>query len=66
MNGFNPFNIGLYLISSINIFDENNQFKLSHNLKANNQYILLLTTTVPNQTGNFTIIASGPDYIQFI
>ncbi|CAF3656677.1 unnamed protein product [Rotaria sp. Silwood1] len=64
MNGFDPLNISLYLVSSINTFDSNHQFKLSHNLKADTPYILLVTTTSQDQTGEFTVIASGPDHLQ--
>jgi hypothetical protein len=45
MDGFDPLHISLYLVSSINIFDSNRQFKLSHNLKADTPYTLLVTTT---------------------
>ncbi|CAF1289085.1 unnamed protein product [Adineta ricciae] len=64
MDRFDPLNIGLYLISSVNLFDDNHQFKLSHNLKEGTPYVLLITTTSAYQTGNFTIIASGPDHLQ--
>ncbi|CAF3963131.1 unnamed protein product [Rotaria sordida] len=58
---------GLYTftISSINTFDSNRQFKLSHNLKAGTPYTLLVTTHYSEgQTGEFTVIASGPDHLR--
>ncbi|CAF3842976.1 unnamed protein product [Rotaria sordida] len=58
---------GLYTftISSINTFDSNRQFKLSHNLKAGTPYTLLVTTHCSEgQTGEFTVIASGPDHLR--
>ncbi|CAF1039539.1 unnamed protein product [Rotaria sordida] len=65
MDGFDPLKISLYLVSSINTFDSNRQFKLSHNLKAGTPYTLLVTTHYSEgQTGEFTVIASGPDHLR--
>ncbi|CAF1527893.1 unnamed protein product [Adineta ricciae] len=53
------------LVSSVNTFDSNQQFKLSHKLDAGTTYILVVTTIYHGQMGPFTVTASGPDYVQF-
>ena len=64
-DGFNAYYPNWYLVSSINTFDSNHQFKLSHKLDAGATYILVVTTIYHGQIGPFTVTASGPDYLQF-
>ncbi|CAF4938753.1 unnamed protein product [Rotaria sp. Silwood1] len=64
MDEFKSLNLSLYLVSSINTIDSNRQFKLSHNLQAGTPYTLLVTTYSQGQTGEFTVIASGPDHLR--
>ncbi len=41
----------------------NGQFQLTATLRSDITYILVFTTYQPNNTGSFSIVASGPDYV---
>lgn len=57
--------------TTINLILENdtacgtNQFKLATILDVNTRYILVVTTNSSNVTGNFSIIAVGPNIVTF-
>ncbi|CAF1193465.1 unnamed protein product [Adineta steineri] len=51
--------------SHIGPFYANNQFKLETSLLINTKYILVVTTLNPNITGNFSVIATGPNHVIF-
>ncbi|CAF4326758.1 unnamed protein product, partial [Adineta steineri] len=42
-----------------------NQFKFETSLLFNTKYILVVTTLNPNVTGNFSVIATGPNHVIF-
>ncbi|CAF3536877.1 unnamed protein product [Adineta steineri] len=53
------------LLSHIDPIYANNQFKLETSLLVNTKYILVVTTLYPNITGNFSVIATGPNHVIF-
>ncbi len=44
----------------------NNQFELIADLRSESKYILVVTTYIEDITGPFSIVAYGPDQVQFI
>ncbi len=57
---------------SMNIYEEdnqsggNNQFEIIADLRSESKYILVVTTYIEDITGPFSIVAYGPDQVQFI
>jgi hypothetical protein len=64
-NSFNPSKPRRNLLQENNDSGEKKQFKLKVNLKSVSKYILVTTTSSPNVTGSFSIIASGPTSVSF-
>ena len=59
-NTFNPLNPSMNLLSEDDSTCSNMQFGLTVQLQANTTYVLIATTYRPTNTGNFSIIISGP------
>jgi hypothetical protein len=43
-----------------------NQFQITVDLRSESKYILVVTTYIEDITGPFSIVAYGPDQVQFI
>jgi len=65
MNSFDPSKPHQNLLQENNDSGEKKQFKLKVHLKSGPKYILVTTTSSPNVTGSFSIIASGPTSVSF-
>jgi hypothetical protein len=67
-NDFIPVLPNIYLILSNESHDDsggNYQFMFNITLQANGKYILVVTTQTSNTTGIFSIIATGPNLLNF-
>jgi len=62
-DSFNPCDPSLNLISEDDQSGDRNQFRLISSLRANTTYILVVTTSFPSVTGNFSILVSGPNNV---
>jgi hypothetical protein len=60
---FNPFNLSETLPLQNDDNCDEGQFKLTANLQVGTTYILIVTTSSPNEIGTFLILASGPDIV---
>ena len=63
MNNFNLFNLSENLLSENDDSCGEGQFRLITHLLANTTYVLVVTTSSPNVTGAFSILASGPSTV---
>jgi hypothetical protein len=64
MNNFNSSNPIENFLSQDDYSCGGNQFKLITYLQANTTYILVVTTYVPKETGQFSILAFGPNNVR--
>lgn len=63
---FDPSNVSLNLIADNDDYQGNNQFYISAYLQAGVRYTLIVTTYGQALiTGPFSVIVSGPDYVDF-
>ncbi len=62
---FDPSNLSNNLIIQDDQSGGNNQFRFSALLEAGVSYILVFTTYQSGSTGPFSIVASGPDNVDF-
>ncbi len=62
-NNFNPFNPFVNQIMEDDESGCNRQFKLYYYLQKQKTYILIITTSDPNVTGSFSIIALGLSHV---
>jgi hypothetical protein len=62
---FHPFNPSENLLSRDGVGCYNNQFKLVAPLQSNATYVLVVTTSDPSVTGEFSIIVLGMNNITF-
>jgi BioD-like phosphotransacetylase family protein len=56
---FNPFNPSENLLASNDDGCGVSQFRLNIQLNVNTKYILVVSTSLPDRTGNFSVIVSG-------
>jgi hypothetical protein len=59
-DSFDPFNPSVNLILENDQSCPDEQFKLTVNLQVDIKYILVVTTALPDVTGEFSILVSGP------
>ncbi|CAF0986126.1 unnamed protein product [Adineta steineri] len=64
-NNFNPFDVSKNVLSHSRDSDNQGQFKITAALQANMIYVVVITTSSRNLTGNVSIQVSGPNYIDF-
>jgi hypothetical protein len=62
---FDPFNPSYNLLAQDDQSGGNNQFSIQTYLQAGVSYVLVFTTFQPNVTGSFSIVASGPEEVEF-
>lgn len=62
---FNPFNPSANLISRHRGVCSKGQFYITAAFETNVTYVLVVTTSMSNGTGNFSILASGPNIVNF-
>jgi hypothetical protein len=62
---FDPYNPSTNRIIEDDQSGGNNQFQFTVSLEAGVLYTLVFTTYAPRVTGPFTVIASGPDNVEF-
>lgn len=62
---FNPSESSEKLLSQNTASCSTNQFRLVFSLQSNITYVLVMTTVHPENTGSFTIYASGLDNVAF-
>jgi hypothetical protein len=60
---FNPLNPFENLLSENGISCADSQFLLTTIFETGTTYILVVTTFSPNETGNFSILVSGPNNV---
>ncbi|CAF4031138.1 unnamed protein product [Adineta steineri] len=64
-NNFNPFDVSKYVLSHSGDSDNQGQLKITAALQTNMIYVVVITTSCRNLTGNVSIQVSGPNYIDF-
>ncbi|CAF4150094.1 unnamed protein product [Adineta steineri] len=64
-NNFNPFDVSKNVLSHSRDSDNSGQFKITAALQTNMIYVVVITTSSRNLTGNVSIQVSGPNYIDF-
>ena len=62
-NSFNPYNPFENLLLENGVSCGDRQFLFKTMLQAGGKYILVVTTYSPNEIGNYSILASGPDTV---
>jgi hypothetical protein len=62
-HNFNQLNPSKNLISRSDVILNSTQFQLITYIQANISYVLVVTTSYPNVTGAFSILASGPSTV---
>jgi len=62
-HNFNPLNPFENLLLENGFSCGDRQFILTYTLRSGTTYILVVTTFSPNETGEFSIIASGPNHV---
>jgi hypothetical protein len=63
MNNFNPFNLSENLLSQNDDSCGKDQFRLITHLRTNTTYVLVVTTSFPKDTEQFSILVSGPNNV---
>ncbi|CAF1544339.1 unnamed protein product [Adineta steineri] len=64
-NNFNPFDVSKNVLSHGEDSDNQGQFKITAALQTKMIYVVVITTSSRNSTGNFSIQVLGPSYINF-
>ncbi|CAF1456527.1 unnamed protein product, partial [Adineta steineri] len=64
-NNFNPFDVSENVLSHNKDYENQGQFKVTAILQANMIYVVVMTTSSQNLTGNFSIQVFGPSYVGF-
>ncbi|CAF4194965.1 unnamed protein product, partial [Adineta steineri] len=64
-NNFNPFDVSKNMMRHSGDSGNQGQSKVTAALQVNMIYVVVITTLVPNRTGNFSIQGSDRSYISF-